>query len=556
MRKFFIVVALICLNISLEAQLNGTFTVYGAMPDYSNLQSALDDLAMQGIDGSVILNIRPGVYPDQITIDSIPGTSINNQVIIQSENNDSAQVRFNFMATGFGNDFVFKFNSCSWITLQNITVQPTGPAGFSTYTRAIQFETQSHHNTIKEVHFLGKPYVNALTVYSAQGNFCEYNTISFCHFKYGGTAISFRSDGSFSFPNGKGLKVQNSLFEDQQYGAITAINNDFIIIEDNIVINPEQGNNISAMYFSNIEMGGIIRNNKIYAKANKGIEVSNANNISGNRTFIYNNMISLTGDSYGYPLAITAPVTTSATNKSITVAYNSLATSNIGEKIALTLNKIDDADIRNNIMFIPGDGIPLFFQSNIGVEVTVSHNCLYSENGKLAQTNLGGEIYYAVSILEEQLTYIENTISVEPQFISTEDLHSTSTSLSNAGIPVETILTDIDGELRDEASPSIGADEIDGSPLSLNFKEELKVSVYPNPASNYLKILVDPSQTSSIKLLISDIQGKIVHRSLTSLKLIGGQVFTVPISSYPSGYYIYTIETDSGHINGKFSVVN
>ena len=54
-----------------------------------------------------------------------------------------------------------------------------------------------------------------------------------------------------------------------------------------------------------------------------------------------------------------------------------------------------------------------------------------------------------------------NSISADPQFVSTTDLHITDTSspAGNVATPIAGITIDIDGTTRDAATPDIGADE-------------------------------------------------------------------------------------------------
>ncbi len=549
MKNYALTLIAACFYITANSQINGIFSVYGAGADYSSLQTALDDLSLQGVDGDVTLNLRSGVYSEQITIDSIPGAAADAQIIIQSESLDSADVRFNYTATGFTDDFVFKFNSCSWLTLQYITIQPTGPGGFSTYSRAIEFASLSHHNAIRYVHFLGRPFVNALTLYSAQGNFSEYNSIEFCHFKYGGTAISYRNDGSFSLPNGKGLTIRNCLFEDQNYTAISAINNDAFLVENNIVINPEQGNNISAMYFGNIEKGGIIRNNQIYVKGLNGLEISNSNNDNGYQTEIYNNMISLNGSSYGNALIVSAPGNTSATNFNILVAYNSLAVSNSGAQQAMQLFRVDSAQIVNNILYTQDNGIPLLIQGGIGSDVVFSHNCFYSADGNLAQNGIGGTIYNSFIDLENDVAFISQCIAEDPSYFSESDLHSSNELLANAGIPVESILTDIDNELRDPVAPSIGADELNGQPLKALESSKINLACFPNPANTSLHVTISGNKLQTALIQIFDLRGKLIQTEKVS-----GTNYILNVSAIPSGMYLLRLSTEKESSHASFIV--
>lgn len=57
-----------------------------------------------------------------------------------------------------------------------------------------------------------------------------------------------------------------------------------------------------------------------------------------------------------------------------------------------------------------------------------------------------------------------NSLSVDPLFVSSSDLHILASSLNGAAIPFTGILTDNDNQLRDPSFPDIGADEIGTEP--------------------------------------------------------------------------------------------
>ena len=51
------------------------------------------------------------------------------------------------------------------------------------------------------------------------------------------------------------------------------------------------------------------------------------------------------------------------------------------------------------------------------------------------------------------------SVSVDPRFVSTFDLHATTLTLRGLGVTIPGIATDIDGDRRNPVRPDIGADE-------------------------------------------------------------------------------------------------
>src|SRR5690606_27865311 len=91
-------------------------------------------------------------------------------------------------------------------------------------------------------------------------------------------------------------------------------------------------------------------------------------------------------------------------------------------------------------------------------------------------------------------TFAKNTITGDVQFVSPDELHilaSANTVARNNATPVTEpieITTDIDGTIRDGATPDIGADEI--------ASELPDVAINPNPTDGELEVSVDLDQLS------------------------------------------------------------
>ncbi|MDD4215069.1 MAG: hypothetical protein PHR81_09680, partial [Bacteroidales bacterium] len=56
-------------------QLNGIYTIGNAPSDYQTFTAALNDLHSQGIISSVVFEIKPGTYTEQISINPITGAN-------------------------------------------------------------------------------------------------------------------------------------------------------------------------------------------------------------------------------------------------------------------------------------------------------------------------------------------------------------------------------------------------------------------------------------------------------------------------------------------------
>ncbi|MBK7407288.1 MAG: hypothetical protein IPJ40_03870 [Saprospirales bacterium] len=90
-----------------QAQLNGTYTIGGANPDYATIAAAVSALNQSGVNGPVVFNIRDGSYVEQATMNAIPGSSTANTVTFQSESGDSSAVVWEWGSGNLGANYVF-----------------------------------------------------------------------------------------------------------------------------------------------------------------------------------------------------------------------------------------------------------------------------------------------------------------------------------------------------------------------------------------------------------------------------------------------------------------
>lgn len=120
-------------------------------------------------------------------------------------------------------------------------------------------------------------------------------------------------------------------------------------------------------------------------------------------------------------------------------------------------------------------------------------------------------------------------------FVSADDLHLPDGSMSIAvggSVPVATINTDIDGDLRNVSTPCIGADEI-SVPTMIESKKIL--GVHPNPFVSSLTIL----GLNGTSAEISSLSGQIILKKQVDNN-------QVDLSELPQGVYVLTIIDRTG----------
>ena len=104
------------------AQLAGNYTVGGADPDFSSIQSAADHLSMYGATGPVTFLIRPGTYSGFI-IDGYTGSGSQDTVCFTAENGITSSVVITSTVT---------LRDCTRIKLHRLTIAHEPPVWGST----------------------------------------------------------------------------------------------------------------------------------------------------------------------------------------------------------------------------------------------------------------------------------------------------------------------------------------------------------------------------------------------------------------------------------------
>jgi hypothetical protein len=207
-------------------------------------------------------------------------------------------------------------------------------------------------------------------------------------------------------------------------------------------INISSGTGNTNMLIANNMISDIITSN--YSSTSSqfnpfGIRITGGTNLK-----IYHNSISLTG----------TPTTGSAASMSA--------------PIVITSTTVTGLDIRNNI----------FANTVTGLSGTKTY-AIYAVSGITFGT-INNNDYFApiigylgtekATLADWQLatTQDANSKSVNPDFVSATNLHTSSFDLNNNGTPISGVTTDFDGETRNTSTPDIGADEFNLLALDLS----------------------------------------------------------------------------------------
>ncbi len=276
------------------------------------------------------------------------------------------------------------------------------------------------------------------------------------------------------------ITLKNNLIEGKKRSIVLYRAGSHDILGNEIILNQNIGFNISneAVYAVDVDTNSVInmdRNkiSKVSSLTNAATFGNTAISIESFGTYnIANNMI------YGFELTAANPVAyvrgikNSSTSATLNLAFNSIYMNNLAD--------IGTGTVSYQGLFV-SNGINNF-ANNIVVSADPDFTtyCIYRDLalGTLASDHndffpvnaTNGNVGYfnttaTPTLLAWQTASSQdpNSLSVDPLFVSSTDLHlvNTTTPLMGKGIAIPGVTTDFDGEIRDSI-PEIGADEFPG----------------------------------------------------------------------------------------------
>jgi parallel beta-helix repeat protein len=430
----------------------GTYTIGATASDYTSFSLAVAALNKYGISGPVTFNVKDGSYNEQIIISPIAGADVNNPVVFQSFSNDSLKVELTFNSA-IGNNFLVRFDGADFVTFRKMSFSTLN----NSYARIFWFEGNANNNTVSNC------ILNSdITGTSSDGVFYSYGS-NIGNIQIKNNSISGGRNAAYLNSNSasvylKGTRIINNIISGQKgytNDVVYLRYNDAPEVRDNIITNTSS-TDFWGIFLQNCTNDLKITGNRISSTAsNGGIQLYTCQGINSKRGLIANNFVDIGGTSYAYGIYTYDADFQNVFNNSVRITsshttygrayYNNSTSSNV--------------TLKNNIFANLGDGYASYTDgTGLPTTFTANYNDYYSTGNALAYwngTNQPDLTAYKTALVSQDV----NSISVNPSFVSSSDLHSTSAFLDGAGIVLTEITADIDGEIRNGATPDIGADE-------------------------------------------------------------------------------------------------
>ncbi len=152
-----------------------------------------------------------------------------------------------------------------------------------------------------------------------------------------------------------------------------------------------------------------------------------------------------------------------------------------------------------------------------------------------------------------------NSVNVMPVYFSNTDLHLTpaNTGLDGKGNPVATFTTDIDGNIRNGATPDMGCDEFSVvlPRLEEQLPELVDMSIYPNPFHNSTTIALILPEDGSVALHVYNLLGERVGLLHQGLMNRGYHTFRFGDTDLPAGMYMVRLQAGESVLVKRIQLV-
>ncbi len=429
---------------------SGTYTIGGTSPHFATFSEAVDSLNEVGISASVIFNVRDGAYTEQITIFPVAGADAGNTVTFQSESGDQSAVEISH-ASGSENNYVVKLQGADYVTFKNMTLSATDPSYSVVYQLKGNASYDSLLNCVINADNTGTTYYAAIHSY---GQNISHVVIANNLISGGYNGITINSDNIANLP---GIEITGNDISNQKGSYPEGIYLRYLdapVVSNNTIENTAVQDDYYGIYLRNCPNDLVVAGNRIISNnENGGIKLYDCVGTTTKKGLVANNFIMIGGSYYALGIHIDNCDYQNIYHNSVRISstHNSYGRAFYNEGTSQNLV------LKNNIFSNFGGGYA-FYVSDPSDITESDYNDFYSTGNFIIFWD--GSNYYDFEDYQLVASPKDaNSVSANPSFTSSTDLHTSSSFLDNAATPVGSVTVDIDGESRDGTTPDIGADE-------------------------------------------------------------------------------------------------
>ena len=452
---------------------SGTITV-GAAADYGTIQAAVNSLK-DGIDGPVVINIKRGIYNENVSVPEIPGASETNTVTLQSESGDWHDVKIYYdnyneptysddkMSAEFG---VFTIGGADWFTLRGVEITTTDLK----FPGVVHIKNQSRHVTIDgcyvhtDISVEYQQDINLIYTYAKseayKNNDCL--TVRNCLLEGGYIGIRMGGTGTVALPKEIGGVIENNIIRNQGTKAIYCMDELGAKIRGNRIENDQTTKEFYGFdgqlrdeYSESFEIVG----NKFNFNLSSSCDPISMRAMKGTAeapVIVANNEIVVCSDNSG-----SFGIKLGSASQNVNIVYNTVNMNGNAKSAAMYVNdkNLENVNILNNIFMNHAGGYAYRYNKAEYVALPkYAHNVAYTTGSVFAYAKTDIASYGDWKALSKET----DGQNVAVGFFDNEDiLQPKAEGNLRTAQPLAYVTTDITGTERNATTPTIGAYEFD-----------------------------------------------------------------------------------------------
>jgi hypothetical protein len=442
-------------NHCFNACLAGVYTIGPATTgtwDYNTFNQAVNALTSVGICGHVIFDVQPGIYTEQLTINSFAGMNVNNTVTFRGATGDSTAVTLQYNAAGSTDYWTIRLNGADWFRFEKMTIKGLG----ITYARAIEFMAGADNNIISNcvVEVPAGTTSYYVPIYSTSSSNDHYNQFLNNRIVRGYYGMYWYGTSTTNLM--KGTIIKGNVFEGWYYYGAYLYYHDSLEFTENIMTNLTGFANGYGLYAGYCQNDVKVTRNKIEVAPTGimygGIYMYYCTGTNARKGLIANNFISVTGantTSVHYGVRLYYSNYQELLFNSVNVAAGA------GTSRAIDVYYGGSNNILNNYGRNTSGGFAYYMEVATAANLS-NYNNWYSSGSSLAYWGANCADLASLKLTSGKEA---NSHNLNVLFSSPTDLHLMSSNLSAKGQVNSRVPIDIDGEIR-SSMPTIGADEV------------------------------------------------------------------------------------------------
>ena len=425
------------------SQLNGNYTIGGSSPDYTDFNAAVNDLITNGVSGDVVFDVRSGTYTQRVEIPHITGSALNQSITFRSESGDSTDVVLEYDASSPTSNSVLYLNGGDFLRFEAITIEALD-ANFGT---AVEFDNLATQNVFERCVFKSNSTTSWLV--TLQGANHDFN--SFFSNRFVGSK-GLLVDGLVG-QHIDHLRIERNIFFFNVLEAMSISRAENPQIIGNEIVSISVNNNYIGLKMVNVFNGYKVMQNRFSILTGKAVSIvystfgwlaNNMIQMNGMSANSNNTCIHLGNGTRNYVVNNSCYIDTSGGSDSRCVFVEDIAGS--GSNLQLI----------NNNLYNGGLGYAIYVSDTVVLD-TCDYNNLFTNGpyvGYWGQNKESGLADWQNASGKDM-----NSLYTDPMYHSVFDLHACAMALNGAGLPLDSIMTDYDGDVRSVTMPDIGADE-------------------------------------------------------------------------------------------------